>query len=378
MAAAMRSFLWVAALVVTGCGGGSSGPGPEGIDGAVAADGPVRAPDGPRTADGPVRPPDGPSPTPDAAPSLDARPALPALKTCVGHAFTADPAGSWNHAISAVYALGAQAHSAQDVLTTGGAAGTARFEYGIIFKDLEDEKIQVFLDACNGWQRDGVETTDGEGTIHHTFPALPYGIYDVRYEVVGDATVAPARLWVLPKKTHLVVYDIDGTLTTSDLEEIKQVIIELFTGSYTPEAYPSAAAMTRAWDQIGAIGVYLTGRPHWLARETRSWLDQLDFATGPVFLAATTNDTLPQNSGVGDFKLGLLESWTAQGFILDAGHGNATTDIYAYLGAGLAPLAVWIIGTHAGEQGTNAVTDGWVAHTAAVLGLPHVAQPFTR
>ena len=64
------------------------------------------------------------------------------------------------------------------------------------------------------------------------------------------------------------------------------------------------------------------------------------------------------------------------GLIVDAAYGNASTDLTAYLGAGLPADALWIIGPHGGEQGTHAVAGDWAPRAAAVAQGPRVAQPF--
>jgi hypothetical protein len=80
---------------------------------------------------------------------------------------------------------------------------------------------------------------------------------------------------------------------------------------------------------------------------------------------------------VGAFKRDYIASILAKGFAIDVAYGNATTDIYAYLGAGLPADTVWIIGPHAGEQGTHGATDSWTARVGEVATLPAVEQPFT-
>ncbi len=47
-------------------------------------------------------------------------------------------------------------------------------------------------------------TTDTDGRIAFTVSdALPAGVYDVRLEVLGDATLAPGRIWILPEGTYV-------------------------------------------------------------------------------------------------------------------------------------------------------------------------------
>lgn len=314
----------------------------------------------------------------DAATAPDAAPGSVVLQRCTGRAFPPQPAGDFRHVGSDIIALLSVEHAAEDVLTTERTAvvAGAKFQYGPTYKDLEDEDVHVWIDDCAGWQHVAEKTTNGDGRITTTFAPVPYGVYELRYVVEGDATTAPATLWVLPPGTHVTVFDIDGTLTTSDFEIVHDVFDDLASGDYVPEAYPSAAAMTRAYRGLGEIGVYITGRPYWLTKVSRQWLRDLDFAPGPLFLARSNAEALPTQGGVGTFKRELLERLVDDGFILDTAQGNATTDIYAYLGAGLAAAKVWIIGPHAGEMGTNAVTASWAAHTAAIAAWPTVHQPF--
>jgi len=379
----MRSrLLWIS-LIAAACGTETVGL----PDGQVTTQSDARSADA-RSADAPLGP-DAAGGTPDAAPGApdaraDAGPITGnELTQCTGRAFPAHPPGDWRHPIaSPIVAAFEPYHAADDALvsvTTGGTAAVmvgAKFQYSTIFKDLEDETIRVYLDDCSGWQLLGTATTDGDGRISYTFPALGAGIYDVRYEVVGDATTTPAQLWILPRGTHLTVYDIDGTLTTSDFEIIKDLFFEILTGDYVPEAYPKAAEMTWAHRDMKRVGVYITGRPYWLRSMTREWLAGLSFAPGPVFLTRTTGEALPTEGGVGDFKKGLITGFGNAGFLLDNAQGNATTDIYAYLGSGIPPASAYIIGDHGGESGTVAVVDTWAEHVTRIEYAGPVDQPF--
>jgi len=278
----------------------------------------------------------------DAPP--DGGPTPPTLATCLGTPFTPAPDEGWIHAGSTLtVALGAPNHSMQDVLVTPGGAAEIRgkFAYGVVSKDLEGEKVRVFLDACAGWTSLGDFRTGSDGRIAVPVPAgLGAGIYDVRLQVLGDGSLAPGRIWVLPEGTHLAVSDIDGTLTTGDDELVEDVIGDLFepilTGSHAPDAYPGAAALTAALAGRGYVVVYLTGRPYWLTAKTRGWLAAGGFAAGALHVADSNAEALPTAGGVGAYKLAFLRSLAAAGFLLDEAYGNATTDISAYAGAGVA------------------------------------------
>lgn len=300
----------------------------------------------------------------------------PVFHRCVGRAYTAPPAGEFNHTTNAIVAAtNAPVHAGLDTVETPGAPHVqARFMYGTFNNDLEDEPVAVSLDDCTGWQDLGLHTTDDQGALDVAVTAqLGPGVYEVRYAVVGDASTTVSYLWILPVGTHVVITDIDGTLTTSDTE----LFLQILNGSYVPTAYPSAADLTNAHAGKGHIVVYATGRPNYLTAKTREWLTQLGFALGPVRLAPGVTEALPTDAGVGTYKRDFFTSLTGKGLVIDLAYGNATTDIFAYSGAGVAPTSQWIIGTNAGMSGTNPVMDSWAARVTQVQALAPVDQPFT-
>lgn len=302
-------------------------------------------------------------------------PSRPRLARCHDRAFQPAPIEAWRHSIASpiVTAVGAPNHLGRDLIVKSSTEATlnAKFTYGLISKDLEDEDVRVFLDDCTGWVELGDFTTDSDGQIRvplsHT---LAIGIYEVRFQVLGDASVTTATLHVLPTGTRIVLTDIDGTLTASDRELFEQML----DGSHVPVAYPGAVELTQAHAERGHVVVYLTGRPDWLTGATRGWLGDLDFAAGPLRVADSNTQILPTEGSVGDFKKRVIEQLAAD-YEIDAAYGNASTDLYAYLGAGLPADRVWIIGAHAGEQGTHGVQT-WTARAAEVRAMPRVPQPF--
>lgn len=310
-------------------------------------------------------------------------PTPPALRRCLGTPFAPAPLEGWAHALTPItVALGAPNHSMQDVIATPGAAAAihGKFTYGAVSKDLEDEDVRVFLDACSGWTSLGDHRTDSDGRIAVPLPPLPVGVYDVRLQVMGDGTVAPGRVWILPAGTRVAVSDIDGTLTTSDEELVLNVATDLFEpilqGTHVPEAYPGAAALTSALVGRGYVLVFLTGRPYWLTGKTRSWLSEGGFALGPLHVTDSNGEAIPTADGVGAFKLAYLRSLAAAGFVLDEAYGNAKTDVSAYAGAAIPPARTWIIGPNGGAGGTNGVAGSWEARAAAVREQPAAPQPF--
>lgn len=309
-------------------------------------------------------------------PASDAVAGRARLQQCTGRPFTPPPVEAWRHphASPITTLAGDPRHAAEDAIAVAGAplVIAGKFAYGVVSKDLEAEDVLVFLDDCTGWVALGRHTTDEEGRIVVPAPALPVGVYQVELQVAGDRSRATGWLWVVPAGTHVVVTDIDATLTTSD----REVFAQIFDGSVVPEPYPGAAALTAAHRERGHVVIYLTGRPAWLADASRAWLARLGFAPGPLRVARAKRDVLPHDDGVGAFKRAQLAGWRAAGLIVDAAYGNASTDLTAYLGAGLPADAMWIIGPHGGEQGTHAVAGDWAPRAAAVAQGPRVAQPF--
>ena len=290
--------------------------------------------------------------------------------------FNPAPKASWRHTSSRfISALGWQVHSASDVTVRPGQTASLRgkFAYGgALSKDLEDEWVWVFVHDCAAWRYVGWARTDDDGrATFNLSQSLPAGVYDVRFEVVGDATVLPLRLWVLPSGTHLAVVDIDGTLTEDDGELWEEILL-----GWQPEPYPQAVDLAWAEDSRNQVLLYLTGRPYILAEQTRVWLDDLGFPPGIVQLARSAGEVVPSNSGVGTYKASILASLKSAGYRLDEAFGNATTDIYAYARAGIPLARTWIIGDHAGEGGTLPVSGGWQAVVDRLLGEPPVPQPW--
>ncbi|MFH0901485.1 MAG: hypothetical protein V2A73_12735 [Pseudomonadota bacterium] len=307
------------------------------------------------------------------------------LAVCLDRAFTPDPPKGWRHTTSSlIVQLGHPGHSAQDVVAVTGLDGAVlqgKFAYGTVSKDLQDEDVAVYLDDCQGWKSLGVHATNSDGRIAVPLSSsLATGIYDVRLVVLGDATVTESRVFVLPSGSRITVFDIDGTMTTSDGEVAKDVIVDFFrpiySGEYVPIAYPGAVELTTAHRSRGWMVLFVTGRPYWLTAVTRQWLRDLHFATGMLHVTDTNAEAAPTVEGVGNFKLSFLRKLTTAGFRVDLAYGNATTDIYAYLNAGIAPSSVWIIGENGGKEGTNAATDSWQARATEVSTMPTIEQPF--
>jgi phosphatidate phosphatase PAH1 len=270
----------------------------------------------------------------------------------------------WRHSRSELLAkVASPRHFARDAVTSVGTQVSlqAKFSYGKTSKDIEDEKVRVLMYSCEGWTSVGDAITDDDGWISVDYPApAEPGIYGVMFQLEGDGSYVNSRLWAVPEGTKVAVFDIDGTLTTGDDEVFREVTDKIVDdGDYQAEAYPGGAALSEYYAEQGYLLLYVTGRPYWLKNITKAWLADHKLADGALRLTPTHSDFLPSESGVGEFKLAELEALGRGGLLLDIAHGNATTDISAYLGAGLPKERVWIIGKHAGGEGTQSVDNDW-------------------
>lgn len=301
--------------------------------------------------DDPTDPDDPADPTPSFDPPADCE-AAPSVDQTV-----------WDHSIlsAGISALGSEYHGSGDAIASPGAAASlsARFVYGLVLKDLEDETVLAYAEKgdCQ-WQSLGEVITDDDGIATVDIPAGFFtepGAYNVEMVVRGDNSRVRGTVWVVPAGVDAVVFDIDGTLTTSNLELVDEVL----TGT-EPEMYASADQVVAAYREAGYLPIYVTGRPVYIDVMTRDWLASRGFAAGPLFLTdGFTQGVLEVEAYK---RAALLDMANQHGLDVQYAYGNATTDICAYATAGIDPADTYIIGDHRGEacdgfDATNPVTD---------------------
>jgi hypothetical protein len=339
-------------------------------------------------SDGGVGVPESDARTTDAAPQGDTPVGgLPEFRSCLDGTIPGDlPTVDWSRISNDLITLATPWHSAQDILTTPDAQAllAAKFSYGSISKDLEGERIEVWMDDCaGGYTRVGERVTDSDGRIAYPLAAgdIPeIGEYGIYFRVMGDNSASFATLRVYPRNTRFIVFDIDATLTTSDSALVGQVVSEILDNNVTPEARAGAmeATVLRHRDHAYEL-IYLTGRPYLLTSMTRQWLDDLGFPRGTVRLTDSVASAWPSEGEVGQYKTEFLRTAVLdQGFILHAAYGNATTDIYAYEQANIDKQRTYILGEHGGELLTVALGEDYLDHIEAVRNEPAAEQPFRR
>jgi|GEM_PF-3752034 len=298
--------------------------------------------------------------------------------SCLGSCSAAAPKlakRKWVHSIASrvVAALGSPRHRAYDQVLAEDALPTAsaRFTYGAIDKDLEDEDVDLWIRTCPGWEKVATARTDEDGTARATLPAsLPPGDYQVLWYVPGDGTTATGTISIWESGRAVVVSDIDGTLTTNDA----QLFEALFLGT-DPALYPDSQEALWTLRRKGYRIAYITGRPELLGRMSKAWLATHAYPPGPTILTSETLEVLPTEDGVGDFKSRLLDAFTGDvGVWLFAAFGNATTDIFAYQASDIPNDHVFIIGKHAGEDGTTPVSS-YKSLLPLLRGWPEAPTP---
>lgn len=263
----------------------------------------------------------------------------------------------WRHRGSSATStlVGDAHHSASDPIINPGQDALVRgkFAYGAISKDLQDEEIGLWLRMapCGAWKNVGQGVTDSDGRLNIPVSRdlIPNpGAYPYQLIVRGDLSRAHGTVYVLPKSTQVVIFDIDGTLTTGDDEIIQEVAF----GS-DPEVRPGASAVVARWIEAGYLPIYITGRPYPLRGTTASWLIRHEFPPGPLITTDRFGEARPGEGGVGRFKYNILSGLRDEsGLAIVAAYGNASTDVCAYSQAGVDPEKTFIVGagTHRCEN----------------------------
>ena len=236
-------------------------------------------------------------------------------------------------------ALGSPRHRARDLFQKVGEPQslTAKFTYGKVHKDLEDEEVDVWvLRHCSGsWERLGTTRTgaenrgggngSAEGRVTFAVPQgreLAAGLHRVRFVVAADGSSVDALAEILPKDARFFVSDIDGTLTIAENAEVR-IVLDGITGSVNVDA-PRALSMLAA---KGYRPLYLSARPEWLTERTHAFLAFHGFPMGAVRVTA-------MNGATGDkaaaFKSDVLAALASQGLVPSFGFGNQPSDTTAY------------------------------------------------
>lgn len=246
-------------------------------------------------------------------------------------------------------------HGAFDAVGAPGSALLlqAWFSRGAgVQKALEHTPVRAELEKDGAWIPIGTTRTDGEGhaALPLKAPAIP-GSYRVRWWAGTQS--AEASVHVVKAGQPATIFDIDGTLTPSDAENLKDYARRLLRRQKAEGPALRAGAVQAARRAAAdSLPVYLSGRPPWLARPTREWLAFHGLPPGVVLLMARTGDIVPSPGRVGRAKTEQLVALKAAGLAIVRAYGNAPTDIQAYAAAAVPKDRTFILGVHGGEAGT--------------------------
>ncbi|MBW2703669.1 MAG: hypothetical protein JRF33_22865 [Deltaproteobacteria bacterium] len=274
----------------------------------------------------------------------------PAPAPCDAAAPDPGPEDDWRHTSSSVTAaLGGAYHRGRDLFLTAADDqwALAKFAYGLgVDKDIHDEDVDMWLlRDCAAWEylgrartseddeHDAVEgVVDTGGWIFYQIPpekSLGPGRHRIHFVVRGDLSSTDQIIHVLEPDAKVAVSDVDGTLTTDEYAQTWDVLLNI-----SPDAHPGSAEVMWALSRKGFHLFYLTARPSFLTDRTPEWLAEKGFPPGIVH--TTFSLTGATDDAAVEFKSNELRALGYKlGHALSYGFGNKTSDVSAFLAAGM-------------------------------------------
>ena len=172
-------------------------------------------------------------------------------------------------------------------------------------------------------------------------------------------TTAPTTTTTAPTgQQDVIVFDIDGTLTTDEGSNAVQ---------------PSAAAAVKAYVAKGYAVVYVTAR--WKAVQessTRSWLSSNGFPDLPLYMSSSL---LLSDSSKVTYKTSTMNTIEQGAPEIVGAYGDSSSDFTAYANVGVPTARVFALKRSSAstcQSGTYAacLTDGYTSHLAFIQALP--------
>lgn len=227
---------------------------------------------------------------------------------------------------------------------------TAKFDYGsVAHKDLEFETVKFYIRGQHDtqWQYLASATTNSDGKAILNLAAMAAGQYRIYAGVPADGTGTEGYLTVVEPNTEAVLFDIDGTLTESDAEQIGD-----YTGIEYANAKDQAYTLVRSYLDLGYQPIYLTARVYWYAKGSRSWLSWMGLPQGYLRTSLSNETSLFRSA---EYKTEQINKLEASGIKIVRAYGNAKTDAKAFIESGLSALQSFTIGKDAGHYGTTPI-----------------------
>jgi len=242
---------------------------------------------------------------------------------------------------------------------------TAKFDYDwVLHKDLEGEDVHAYIygTGMNDWEYLGEYVTNSDGQIFVPVSGRSVGDYNIRFVVEGDLSTADAYLSVRENNHQAILFDIDGTLTLNDAEQIGD-----YLGISTADAFYFAKETVQEYSEKGYQLIFLTARPYWMVSGTRFWLRNTLEQADWNLRANEDGEIFTTFSGHAEYKAAYIRELQAQGLDIVRVYGNASTDIEAYEMAGIPKADTYIIGPNAGDAGTQSVGSDYAAHFSNIV-----------
>jgi hypothetical protein len=273
---------------------------------------------------------------------------------------SADVLGNPGGKVDSVFMLDTDTTGSGPVVYQGIKARTT-VSGGLFATPLPSENVSLWSYDGNAWQTHGRATTDATGAYNLDSMGFTIPAKQALFSILeADGSCAEHYSLMLPPGSKVVVTDIDATLTTDDNQNLMQIP----DATYVPMMMGHANAMLQAWDAKGYPVIYLTARPHVERIESRVWLRDEMFPTGPLITATDVEEPAAYKT------LWLKRMVNDLGWTVVAAYGNAQTDIDAYNNAGIPKADTFIVGPLAGMGGTQPI-DGmdFAAHTASFVAM---------
>lgn len=279
-----------------------------------------------------------------------------------------------NRLLSALYKPYHMAHD-QMILQGQTATVVGKFDYDLAFhKDLEGEYVHAYAygTGMSQWEYLGRYKTDSDGKIFVPMSGKPEGDYVVRMVVEGDLSSTTGYVTVASSGRETVLFDIDGTLTLNDFEAVGE-----YLGVDVASNYAYAEEVVQTYVDKGYQVVFLSARPYWVGKSTRSWFANYGIVPWHTRLNPNSDNLL--NLQTEQYKTNYIRYLKdTLGLNIVRAYGNATTDINAYNAAGIPKSNTYIIGSNAGKDGTQPITGSYETHYySSVINWPY-AQCIAR
>ncbi len=132
------------------------------------------------------------------------------LHNCAESPFTKGGPGSWEGFEGLETARGAKArHRTSDRVVPLGEPIELKASIEYDTGALAGEWVRIYVGDCDGWELKGINKTDEEGRVAFRLAdRLAEGVYGVVFQVAGDQSEVRSQLWVVSRKTEVVVLDL--------------------------------------------------------------------------------------------------------------------------------------------------------------------------